>query len=123
MERKIKVQGEIKGETVGLISLSPLGPQRARWASSHQRPDRGHSSPFVAGGPLSHCAIKRRWGLVAHDSRITAAATPPTVLNPSRSSGSAVAAGRLTHGRHRHRHLVPAFPHGNPKDAETYTEL
>jgi hypothetical protein len=109
--------------SVGLISLSPLGSQRARWASSHTRPDRGRSSPFVAGGPPSHCAIKRRWGPAAQDTRITAAATPPTVLNPSRSSGSAIATGRLIHSRHRPRRLILMFPCGDPKDDKTYIEL
>jgi hypothetical protein len=62
MESKRKVQGEIKGETVGLISQRPSDPNSC-----------------VAGGLPSHCAIKGRWGPAAHDTRFTAAATTPTV--------------------------------------------
>ncbi|PUZ44541.1 hypothetical protein GQ55_8G111200 [Panicum hallii var. hallii] len=62
--------------------IDPLGPQRPRWASSHTRPDRGHSSPFIAGGPPSHCAIKRRWGLAAQGTRFT---VPPPPHQQSRT--------------------------------------
>jgi hypothetical protein len=90
-------------------------------------------TPTGPMGLLSHAPwsgafqpIRRWWAPVAlrYKEKVGASGTrhedhrrrhPTDSLNTSRSSGSAVAAGRLTHGRHRHRHLVPALLGRDPK--------
>ena len=95
-----------------MISRALIGPQRAGGLRSHRRPDRGRPSPYMAGGPPSHCVYKQRWGPAAHTTRFTVCRRHPTDTNPSRSRGCAVAAGR---SHRRRRHVVTARRRARPR--------
>ena len=93
---KLKVCDEIKGENVRLISRQwaqrLIGPLISRALI-------GGAQPYMVGGPLSHYAIKERWGPQAQKMRF-AASHNPTDKTLVRSTGCAASDGKLRRRRH-----------------------
>jgi len=110
MKRKRKIQSEIKGEIVSLISTPPRCPTDPRWALPSRALIGGAPSPLYGWWAPCHTApYKQRWGPGGTRYEVSLRRrSPPTTQTLDRSRGGAVSGGRLhRRRRRRHRHVAP----------------